>query len=60
MIQEQALSYSEFMSIFSQTICAFVFPTTTSRFSTDFGAIWCQALCDIIDVFPNTTSFNSV
>jgi hypothetical protein len=77
MIQQQSLSYSEFMTLFAQMICAFIFPKTTNRFSiglirnyillkeefffkVDFGAIWCQALCNIIDAFPNTTSFTSV
>ncbi|CAF4699562.1 unnamed protein product [Rotaria sp. Silwood1] len=60
MIQQQSLSYSEFMSLFSQMICALIFPTTTNRFSIDFGDIWCQALCNIIDAFPKTTSFTSL
>ena len=62
MIEQQSLSYTEFFSLFSQMICAFAFPTTTNRFSigekslfesktnfdfvVDFGAIWCQALCE--------------
>jgi hypothetical protein len=29
-------------------------------FEIDFGAIWCEALCNIIDALPNTTSFTSV
>ncbi|CAF2512648.1 unnamed protein product [Rotaria sp. Silwood2] len=60
MIQQQSLSYTEFMSLFSQMICALVFPTTTNRFSLDFGDIWCQGLCNIIDAFPNTTSFTTL
>ncbi|UJR30668.1 hypothetical protein I4U23_018192 [Adineta vaga] len=60
MIRQQSLSYSEFMSLFSQMICAFLFPTSTSRFSIDFGGIWCQGLCNMIDAFPNTTSFTSL
>ena len=77
MVQDQSLSYSEFMSIFSEPICTFIFPATTSRFSTgekransilnvgfvrvvDFGAIWCQALCHIIDAFSITTNVTSV
>ncbi|CAF5225341.1 unnamed protein product, partial [Rotaria magnacalcarata] len=60
MIEQKSLSYSEFMLLFSPMICKFVFPTTTNRFSMDFGNIWCQALCNIIDAFPNTTSINSV
>ncbi|CAF3242289.1 unnamed protein product [Rotaria socialis] len=60
MIEQKLLSYSEFMLLFSPMICKFVFPTTTNRFSTDFGHIWCQALCNIIDAFPNTTSINSL
>ncbi|CAF0929553.1 unnamed protein product [Rotaria sordida] len=60
LIQQQSLSYSEFMSLFSQTICTLLFPATTNRFSLDFGDIWCQTLCNIIDAFPNTTSFTSL
>ncbi|CAF1057142.1 unnamed protein product [Adineta ricciae] len=60
MIQQQALSYSDFMSCFSQMICGFLFPTTTNRFSTDFGGIWCQALCNTIDAFPSSTLFTSL
>jgi hypothetical protein len=81
MVQQESLSYSEFASLFSQMICTFVFPmTTTNRFSigkkkermrnyiliqnhlfqVDFGAIWCEALCNIIDAFPNTTAITSV
>ncbi|CAF1042986.1 unnamed protein product [Adineta steineri] len=60
MIQQQLLPYSEFMSLFSQMICGFIFPTTINRFSIDFGAIWCQALCNMIDAFPTTTSFISL
>ncbi|CAF1015603.1 unnamed protein product [Adineta steineri] len=60
MIQQQLLPYSEFMSLFSQMICGFIFPTTINRFSIDFGAIWCQALCNMIDAFPSTTSFISL
>ncbi|CAM4747455.1 unnamed protein product [Rotaria magnacalcarata] len=60
MIEQKSLSYSEFMLLFSPMICKFVFPTTTNRFSMDFGNIWCQALCNIIDAFPNTTSINSL
>jgi len=61
MIRQQSLTYQEFLSSFSQMISTFIFPTTTNRFSiVDFGAIWCQALCDIIDVLPHTTSLTSV
>lgn len=33
MIQDQSLSYSEFISLFSQMICALIFPASTNRFS---------------------------
>jgi hypothetical protein len=33
LIKQQSLPYPEFISLFSQMICGFVFPTTTSRFS---------------------------
>lgn len=61
LIRQQSLTYQEFLSNFSQIICTFIFPTTTNRFSiVDFGAIWCQALSDIIDVLPHTISLTSL
>lgn len=55
MIETETLSFNDFLNQFSTMICPLIFPKTTNRFSTDFGSIWCQTLCKIIDKFTETS-----